>query len=201
MSKYFLFFVCLPLVVYKIHRVKVQFGADVDLSFYLYTKQDFDWRALDTIHLMINHRHYSVSPIQLNVSIFLIICWFLFSGSVLQSDALFWRKDSQDVSLSIWWHGSRNGDGVWNGKFYWSKNCLSIITHHSCVLHQQLNCRVKLMNNKKKITASRVDNTQKFRSLLIQNVIVYIDGTCSRETFPLTICDRCDGPLAPKRIA
>lgn len=69
----------------KLHRVKVQFGADLWLSYYLYTKLDFDWRALDwlliyfhtfliiycymiimkifcinSIHLMINHRHYCI---------------------------------------------------------------------------------------------------------------------------------------------
>ena len=31
----------------QLHRVKVQFGADLFLSYYLYTKMDFDWRALD----------------------------------------------------------------------------------------------------------------------------------------------------------
>ncbi|EFX86324.1 hypothetical protein DAPPUDRAFT_313305 [Daphnia pulex] len=41
-----------------IHRVKVQFGADLVLSLNLYTKKEFDWRSLDTIHLMINHRSY-----------------------------------------------------------------------------------------------------------------------------------------------
>uniref|UniRef100_A0A0P6DHA5 Sulfotransferase sult n=2 Tax=Daphnia magna TaxID=35525 RepID=A0A0P6DHA5_9CRUS len=49
-------------ILYKhpelVHRVKVQFGADFDLSYNLYTYKEFDWRALDTIHLMINHRHY-----------------------------------------------------------------------------------------------------------------------------------------------
>ena len=36
----------------------MQFGADVLFSYYLYVNEDFNWRTLDTIHLMINHRHY-----------------------------------------------------------------------------------------------------------------------------------------------
>ncbi|KAK4002361.1 hypothetical protein OUZ56_004195 [Daphnia magna] len=41
-----------------VHRVKVQFGADISLSLNLYVEKKFDWRPLDTIHLMINHRSY-----------------------------------------------------------------------------------------------------------------------------------------------
>lgn len=36
----------------------MQFGADIDLSLSLYVDKEFDWRPLDTIHLMINHRSY-----------------------------------------------------------------------------------------------------------------------------------------------
>ncbi|XP_057376449.1 uncharacterized protein LOC130697557 [Daphnia carinata] len=49
-------------ILYKhpelVHRVKMQFGADYDLSYNLYTYKEFDWRTLDTVHLMINHRYY-----------------------------------------------------------------------------------------------------------------------------------------------
>ena len=43
----------------KLHRVKLQFGADVRFSKYIYANRQFNWRRLDTIHLMINHRFYS----------------------------------------------------------------------------------------------------------------------------------------------
>ena len=36
----------------------MKFGADLSLSLNLYTEEEFDWRSLDTIHLMINHRSY-----------------------------------------------------------------------------------------------------------------------------------------------
>ncbi len=65
-------------------------------------------------------------PVQLFVS-YIYTFNFLDSGSLLQWNTYFWRKDSQNVSLSVWRHGSRNGDGIRNGKFYWSKDCLSNI--------------------------------------------------------------------------
>lgn len=42
----------------KIHRVKGQFGVATGTSMKLYTDTKFNWRALDAIHLLINHRHY-----------------------------------------------------------------------------------------------------------------------------------------------
>lgn len=67
-------------MVVQVHRVKVQFGADFDLSYNLYTYKEFDWRALDTIHLMINHRHYSKSNFPFNNSTFDL--WFFFFSLV-----------------------------------------------------------------------------------------------------------------------
>lgn len=54
--------------------MKVQFGADLVLSLNLYTEKEFDWRSLDTIHLMINHRSYRASYISLSY-----LCFFLYS--------------------------------------------------------------------------------------------------------------------------
>ena len=42
-----------------IHRVNGNFGAGFLTSMELYKNTDFDWRKLDAIHLLINHRQYS----------------------------------------------------------------------------------------------------------------------------------------------
>jgi hypothetical protein len=42
-----------------IHRVKGDFGADTGVSMSLYTTKKSDWRRLDVIHLLMNHRSYS----------------------------------------------------------------------------------------------------------------------------------------------
>lgn len=41
-----------------IHRVKGAFGAATGTSLQLYTNVNFNWRELDAIHLLINHRSY-----------------------------------------------------------------------------------------------------------------------------------------------
>ncbi|XP_046641059.1 uncharacterized protein LOC124326343 [Daphnia pulicaria] len=41
-----------------IHRVKGDFGADTSVSMSLYKNRKFDWRHLDIIHLLMNHRSY-----------------------------------------------------------------------------------------------------------------------------------------------
>ena len=44
---------------HQMHRVKRKFGAHLDQIWQLYTnKNQFDWRSLDCIHLMANHRNY-----------------------------------------------------------------------------------------------------------------------------------------------
>ena len=42
-----------------IHRVKGDFGADTSVSMSLYDNPTFNWRHLDAIHLLVNHRVYS----------------------------------------------------------------------------------------------------------------------------------------------
>jgi hypothetical protein len=42
-----------------IHRVKGDFGADTGVSMSLYKNRKFDWRHLDIIHLLMNHRSYN----------------------------------------------------------------------------------------------------------------------------------------------
>jgi hypothetical protein len=41
-----------------VHRVQFRFGADTNTSWRLYTDPEFEWRQLDTIHLLVNHRSY-----------------------------------------------------------------------------------------------------------------------------------------------
>jgi hypothetical protein len=41
-----------------IHRVKGDFGAATGVSMSLYKNLKFDWRHLDAIHLLMNHRSY-----------------------------------------------------------------------------------------------------------------------------------------------
>ncbi|XP_046640933.1 uncharacterized protein LOC124326253 isoform X2 [Daphnia pulicaria] len=43
---------------YLIHRVKGDFGAATGVSMSLYKNLKFDWRHLDVIHLLMNHRSY-----------------------------------------------------------------------------------------------------------------------------------------------
>ena len=42
-----------------IHRVKGDFGVDTGVSMNLFKNKNFDWRKLDAIHLLINHRSKS----------------------------------------------------------------------------------------------------------------------------------------------
>ncbi|KAI9561780.1 hypothetical protein GHT06_012741 [Daphnia sinensis] len=50
-------------ILYKhpelVHRVKLQLGSDLGLTNNLFTNEEFDWRTLDAVHLMINHRYYT----------------------------------------------------------------------------------------------------------------------------------------------
>ena len=50
-------------ILYKhpqlVHRVKGNFGADTTVSMSLYDNPTFNWRHLDAIHLLVNHRDYS----------------------------------------------------------------------------------------------------------------------------------------------
>ncbi len=50
----------------------------MNFSFYLYVDPEFNWRQLDAIHLMINHRHYSIRTIKsFSTSIILLIGFFV----------------------------------------------------------------------------------------------------------------------------
>ena len=51
----------------QLHRVKVQFGADLNISYSLYTKTDYNWRSLDTVHLLTSHA-FLCKPIN-NISV------------------------------------------------------------------------------------------------------------------------------------
>jgi len=62
----------------------VQFGADLGLSLNLYTQKEFDWRSLDTIHLMINHRSYRASY---------ILLYYLFSCVLLRNRCILFIVD------------------------------------------------------------------------------------------------------------
>lgn len=48
-----------------VHRVKGDFGiiTDVSLNLYRNTSKPFEWRSLDSIHLLVNHRFYRKNTI------------------------------------------------------------------------------------------------------------------------------------------
>ena len=70
-------------ILYKnpqlIHRVKGNFGADTSVSMNLYENPTFNWRHLDAIHLLVNHRSYSKFS-QINCLIYILLTGVFNSG-------------------------------------------------------------------------------------------------------------------------